>query len=113
MHIVKNYDEFEIELLTCDEKIMVDEGVSHVKNIKIAILLCGHYRSGQLVHFLRNTSEDIDIFCCTWDNFGRRGTERNLHESRFNDIDKLISSIPRNMFWYFSVLSNYSGIKPF
>ena len=95
MHLVKNYDEFEIELLTCDEKIMVDEGISHVPNLKIAILLCGHYRSGQVVHFLRHTSENIDIFCCTWDNFGRRGTERNLHESRFNDIEKLIVGIPR------------------
>ena len=95
MHLPKGYDDFEAELISCDEGMMVAEGVSHVKDLKIAILLCGHYRSGQIVNFLYHTQENIDIFCCTWDNFGRRGTERNLYDSRPEDVDKLVSAIPR------------------
>lgn len=90
-HGKKNYHDFEEELKTCAEYLG-----SKVKN-RVAILLTGHIRSGNIINTIKNLcyGYNYDIFIHTWDNYGHKGTETNLNvqESR-GEIEKFINTIP-------------------
>lgn len=78
IHGNKNYQDFEREILNCDEYKRINSDF-RLKN-KIAILLTGHIRNSNIVPSIKTFCDgyDYDIFVHTWDNFGLKGTETNL-----------------------------------
>jgi len=85
-HIEKSYPSFEKEISICDEALY------RSKKLKIAFLVSGHYRKGNIVDFL-NKHDQIDVFVSSWDDFGIRGSEQNLNLSNKLEVEKKIKTI--------------------
>lgn len=96
IHRVKNYAEFEEEILGCNERnILLENQNSNVG--KIAILLTGHIRKNSILNGLLNFLKqyNCDVFIHTWDNIGLKGSEINLNDELSLSLVKLeIEKIP-------------------
>ena len=60
---------------------------------KVAVLLTGHYRKGQVVPSLHKIG-DFDVFAFAWDDFGCKGHETNLCKSEPLAVESAIKSLP-------------------
>ncbi len=94
VHGIKNYDDFEKELVNCDEYKNLNKNFQN--NKKIAISLSGHIRNRNVVPSLNDicNSYNVDVFIHTWDNIGVKGSETNMEdEINLNLINETIDSI--------------------
>lgn len=134
LHLNKSYEIFEQEISTCAERRELVKSpryiLKNISNKKIAITLSGHIRRLQVLDSLKDICRDynVDVFVHTWDNYGLKGSETNLHdltdsESIKNTVEqipsikdyiiennkKFITSLPKSDVKYF----NYSSPEVF
>jgi hypothetical protein len=78
LHNQKKYNDFEVEIANCDERIKKIYGVK-----RMAILLTGHIRKNSILDGLKNfcAPYQYDVFVHTWDNLGLKGNENNLNDN--------------------------------
>lgn len=92
LHNQKKYNDFEVEIANCDERIKKIYGVK-----RMAILLTGHIRKNSILDGLKNFCAlyQYDVFVHTWDNLGLKGNETNLNDNVNEDtIKKELNKIP-------------------
>jgi len=97
-HGYKKYNLFEYEISKCNEYLglLKNNIITHLPNVKMAILLSGHIRNynilGSLTHFIKNYN--VDVFIHTWDNKGIKGQETNLNDTiQTEEIKNIINNI--------------------
>lgn len=94
IHLNKKYNEFENELLNCNEYLSISKNPFFHK--KIALVISGHVRKHHIINSLKNLKGyNFDVFVHTWDNYGIKGQETNLDDSTdYEGILNIIKSIP-------------------
>ena len=92
-HGGKLADDFERELSTCPER-MSAIGDGAAKNVRYAMLLCGHLRNHRILEFLKTTDQNIDVFVFAWDNWGHQSIEVSPSDYDPEGIYSELRSIP-------------------
>jgi hypothetical protein len=93
VHGSKNYNDFELEILNCDEYYKINGIIK--KDVNIAILLTGHIRKNSILDGIRKFCNNADIFIHTWDNLGIKGSETNINDKiNYNQVLNEINKYP-------------------
>lgn len=113
-HGHKNYNNFITELLNCEEykRLHSVANLSKLSNKKLAILLTGHIRKGNIIGQLNEITKvyDCDVFIHTWDNFGNKGSETNVDDKLNGEsIENIIKKI--NNVKYYVIENNKTFIS--
>jgi hypothetical protein len=81
-HGRKTVDNFEEEILNCDEYLNLMKNDTNPGGLKVAILLSGHIRKNSILEGILQfcNNSNFHIFIHTWDNLGLKGNETSLND---------------------------------